>query len=155
MERSNPPQRPAGRPPWQPSSRRSLRRALLLLVVLALACDVPLRPRSERSFAEIAASVAAMNGAEIAALLGEPDSRQPVFLRDERWIWWNYTYLAGEDCPPEMRGQVVHLEILLHNPAEESDAPSSYRDWRISQPAGVTYRIPGEVPPVGAFGAGL
>ena len=122
-------------------------RAILWFGMILAACHPGPQPRSERSFDEIAAQVAALSAAEIAASLGEPDSRQPVFLRDERWIWWNYTFLAGEDYPPEARGQVVHLEITFRNPSARGTR-SPYSKWRVARPFGISYRTPGSgMPP--------
>lgn len=112
--------------------------ALGLLVVL-LACGKT-APRSDQSFDQIRKLVAGKSAAEVAALLGEPDTRQGALVGDERWIWWNYTFLDGEDIPPELRGQVVHLEITFErspNPSA-SGAPA----WRISGPLGVSYSLP-------------
>ena len=116
--------------------------AILLPGLLVAGCGDP-RPRSRQSFDEIVARVAGMNAAEIATVLGPPDSRQPVYLRDERWIWWNYTFLAGEDYPPEVRGQVVHLEITFRNPSGAGSDSQPYSQWHIAQPFGVSYRRPG------------
>ncbi len=113
--------------------------AALGLLVLAFACDKT-SARSDRSFDQIRELVAGKSAAEVAALLGEPDTRQSVLVGDERWIWWNYTFLDGEDVPPEVRGQVVHLEITF----ERSPNPSASGEsaWRISGPLGVSYSLP-------------
>jgi hypothetical protein len=39
-------------------------------------------------------------------LLGKPDLRE-IVLDDQRWVWWNYTFLDGDQYAPEIRGQVV------------------------------------------------
>ena len=90
--------------------------------------------------AEIQALAQGKSAEEIRRLLGDPDSRQVVFDDDERWIWWNYTYLDGKDCPPEMRGRVVHLEIVFRHPRTAEQR--SYSEWRVDEPFGVTYRAP-------------
>lgn len=116
--------------------------ALLLIVA---GCQGP-RARSSRSFSEIQALVRGKTAAQILQLLGEPDSRQMVFDADERWIWWNYTFLAGKDCPPEMRGRVVHLEIVVKNPVRSIEKASTsrrpYSEWRVDDAFGITYRAP-------------
>jgi len=127
----------------KPSRLANLFLAALSSGALLLAgCHPGPRPRSEHSFDQIAARVTGMSAAEVATLLGEPDSRQPVFLRDERWIWWNYTFLDGEDYPPEIRGRVVHLEITFRNPAAPGTPVPPYSEWRIARPFGVAYRAP-------------
>lgn len=123
----------------------SLRASMALLLVIAMACRGP-RAQSDLSFDEIQALVRGKTAEQILQLLGEPDSRQVVFDADERWIWWNYTVLDGKDCPPEMRGRVVHLEIVIKNPdknfrrALENRRP--YSEWRVDDAFGITYRAP-------------
>jgi len=112
---------------------------LVLALLLGAGCRGP-RARSERSFDEIQALARGKTAAQILALLGEPDSRQVVFDADERWIWWNYTFLDGEDLPPELRGQVVHLEITFERSPDPSASGESA--WRISGPLGVSYSLP-------------
>ena len=111
--------------------------ALGLLVLVACGKTAA---RSDRSFDQIRELVAGKSAAEVAALLGEPDTRESVLVGDERWIWWNYTFLDGEDLPPELRGQVVHLEITF----ERSPNPSASGEsaWRVSGPLGVSYSLP-------------
>lgn len=123
---------------------RSLLASITLFGFLlpAVACGGP-AARSERSFDQIAATVAGQNAAEVLELLGEPDSRQPIYLRDERWIWWNYTFLAGNDYPPEVRGQVVHLEITFRPPPAAAGR-QPYSQWRIAEPFGVSFRPAGD-----------
>ena len=99
--------------------------------------------RSEKCFDDIRQMVAGKTAAEVEALLGEPDSRKPILIHDERWVWWNYTFLDGDSYPPEIRGQVVHLEITFERPGDANgDSPPSYAGWRISDPLGVSYTIP-------------
>ena len=120
---------------------------ILLSGLLVMAgCGGGPRPRSQLSFDEIAARVAGLSAAEVTAVLGEPDSRRPVFLRDERWIWWNYTFLAGEDYPPEVRGRVVHLEITFRKPSGAGEGSESYSEWHVARPFGVAYRTPNTAP---------
>jgi hypothetical protein len=107
---------------------------VLLLVLSALAC----RPgaRSDQSYEEIRRMVAGKTGAEVERLLGAPDLRETV-LGDQRWIWWNYTFLAGDQYAPEIRGQVVHLEIVLEKPPGRG--PASPSEWRVNGPFSVSY----------------
>lgn len=154
--------------PASPAERRRPRRPALLLAALVLGALLLAaglaaavlwaveggghsRARSQRSFADIADRIAGMSAAEVIADLGEPDSRQPLYVDEERWIWWNYTYLAGEDCPPERRGQVVHLEVLFRKPEGESGTRRRYSQWFIAQPFGIRYRTPGSTPSQGSF----
>lgn len=111
------------------------------MATLALAGCGGVRPRSDWSFDEIRSKVSGRSAAEVEKLLGEPDVRQPVLLGDERWIWWNYTYLDGADYPPEERGRVVHLEILFERP---DTAAVSLAAWKISGPLGVSYMPAGQ-----------
>jgi hypothetical protein len=107
-------------------------------------CGGP-KARSARSFDEIQALAQGKTAQQILELLGDPDSRQVVFDADERWIWWNYTFLDGKDCPPEMRGRVVHLEIVLRNPRVTGRRGTEGRaesEWRVDDPFGITYRAP-------------
>jgi hypothetical protein len=113
---------------------------LLPALLLAGGCFAGPLARSEQSFDEIASRLDGLTAAEVSRALGPPDSRQPVFLRDERWIWWNFTYLAGENYPPEVRGQVVHLEVTFRNPVVAGDLPRPIEEWRVAHPFGVAYR---------------
>jgi hypothetical protein len=115
-------------------------RTLLLVLVVASGCG-GVRPRSDWSFDEIQTRVSGRSAAEVEDLLGAPDIRQPVLLGDERWIWWNYTYLDSAAYPPEERGRVVHLEILFERPDTASVSPAA---WRISGPLGVSYMPAGD-----------
>jgi hypothetical protein len=116
-----------------------------LLLITATGCRGP-KARSGHSFNEIQALARGKSAAQLLELLGEPDSRQVVFDADERWIWWDYTFLDGKDCPPEMRGRVVHLEIVVKNPVRslEKASPSRrpYSEWRVDDAFGITYRAP-------------
>ena len=114
---------------------------LLFLGAGIVGCHGP-RARSERSFDEIQALARGKTAEQVLQILGEPDSRQVVFDADERWIWWNYTFLDGNDCPPEMRGRVVHLEILLRNPERSHTSRRPYSEWQVDDAFGITYRAP-------------
>ena len=114
-----------------------------LLILVALAGCGHGAARSGQSFDEIRKLVSGKTAAEVTALLGKPDSRQKVLIDDERWIWWNYTVLDGDEYPTDMRGKVVHLEITFTRPQEP--APGSGRDvWRVSSPFGVSYSFAGK-----------
>lgn len=117
--------------------------SIVLLISLA-GCTGP-RARSERSFNEIQSLARGKTAEQIVRLLGEPDSRQVLFDADERWIWWNYTFLDGQDCPPEMRGRVVHLEIVVKNPIQSVVARAGrrpYSEWKVDDAFGITWRAP-------------
>jgi hypothetical protein len=120
-------------------------RAFLLMIALLFlvqsACGP--RPRSKQSFDQIRESVSGKTAAEVARLLGPPDKTEKLLLGDERWIWWNYTYLGGKDWAPEVRGRVVHLEITFEGPAFASEAGNSTAAWRVSEPYGVGFSMPG------------
>jgi hypothetical protein len=124
-----------------PSKIGVLLASLALLAMGAAACRGP-RARSDRSFDEIQALARGKNAEQILHLLGEPDSRQEVFDAGERWIWWNYTFLDGKDCPPEMRGRVVHLEIVVRNPRHQRPGRRPYAEWRVDDAFGITYQAP-------------
>jgi hypothetical protein len=114
------------------------------LLTVSAGCREP-RARSERSFDEIQSLARGKSAEQILQILGQPDSRQVVFDADERWIWWNYTFLDGKDCPPEMRGRVVHLEIVIRNPTDPESARSErrpYSEWQVDDAFGITYRAP-------------
>ncbi len=114
---------------------------LLMLGVGVLGCRGT-HARSERSFDEIQTLAHGKTAEQILQILGEPDSRQVVFDADERWIWWNYTFLDGNDCPPEMRGRVVHLEIVVRNPERSHVSRRPYSEWQVDDAFGITYRAP-------------
>lgn len=116
---------------------------LVVLLLAALAACGP-RARSERSFPEIQSLVLGRTAEQVARLLGEPDTIQPVFDAGERWIWWNYTFLDGSDFPPEKRGRVVHLEIVVRNPRGLGAARPSYTEWQVDDTFGITYRDPSQ-----------
>ena len=114
----------------------------IAFLLIALSACQGNRARSERSFYEIETLVQGKTAEQVAQLLGEPDSRQKVFDADERWVWWNYTFLDGKDCPPEMRGRVVHLEIVVRNPERAGASGRPYSEWRVDDSFGITYRAP-------------
>jgi hypothetical protein len=123
-------------------SRRVVLGGILSLVLLGLffffrGREVLARP--DRSFDEIRRLVAGKNVAETLALLGEPDSRQSVFGGDLRFIWWRKAFLAGNDHPPEQRGQIVHIEIIFRKPGQSEAALAG---WPMDEVLGVQYRLP-------------
>ncbi|HYO14461.1 MAG TPA: hypothetical protein VE685_14790 [Thermoanaerobaculia bacterium] len=98
--------------------------------------------QSDRSFDQICDMVQGKTAAEVESLLGVPDVREEILEGDERWVWWNYTFLDGDNYPPEMRGRIVHLEILFQNPAPLKAQRPSYSEWRLSDPLAVSYSLP-------------
>jgi hypothetical protein len=113
----------------------------LLAVAVLTSCD-GVRARSDKSFDEISRLVSGKTAAQVAALLGEPDSRQSILSDSERWVWWSYTYLGGDQYAPEFRGRVVHLEITFVRSAARSTANRG--GWRVGRPFGVSYSFPGK-----------
>lgn len=111
-----------------------------LLMVLGASCRQ--LPRSNQSFDQICEMVQGKSAAEVEEILGAPDVREEILEGDERWVWWEYTFLDGESYPPEVRGQVVHLEILFQNPSRPLDRRLPYSQWRLSGPLAVSYTIP-------------
>jgi hypothetical protein len=103
-------------------------------------------PRSDRSFDQIRILVQGKSASEIEQILGPPDSRQSLLLGDERWIWWNYTYLGGVNYSPEVRGQIVHLQITFANPDLSGRDRPPYSQWRIEDPLSVSYLLPAAGP---------
>jgi len=122
-------------------SRTALLAGLVLLTIGAAGCRGP-RARSDRSFDQIQALARGKNAQQIVQLLGEPDSRQQVFDAGEQWIWWNYTFLDGKDCPPEMRGRVVHLEIVVRDPHRQAAGRRPYSEWLVDDAFGISYQKP-------------
>jgi hypothetical protein len=129
----------------RPSLATLARLTTLATLVALVACDRS-RARSDRSFDEIEELVRGRTAAEVLSLLGEPDSRRVVFDADERWIWWNYTTLDGRDYPPELRGRVVHLEIVFSNPNRSHPPAGPTAEWRVADAFGVNFRMPGSGP---------
>jgi hypothetical protein len=88
--------------------------------------------------------VAGRTAADVKKLLGPPDHVEKLLLGDERWVWWDYTYLAGRSWAPEVRNKVVHLEITFENPSpdREDGATKAKLEPRVSEPYGVAYVLP-------------
>ena len=120
-------------------SKKILQLLLLGLLLPLLACRPS--PRSKRSYDQIRDLVIGKSGAEVERLLGQPDVRETV-LDDQRWIWWNYTFLDGDQYAPEIRGQIVHLEIILKNPALSGSTAPPITLWRATGPLSVGYSKP-------------
>ncbi len=116
--------------------------AAALAAVLVLVGCQGVKPRSDASFDEINQLVQGKRADQVIRLLGEPDTRRKVFDADERWIWWNYTFLDGNDHPPEVRGRVVHLEIVFKNPAQARQEPRPYTEWPVDGEFAVSYKMP-------------
>jgi hypothetical protein len=115
------------------------------MVSLLLFCCGHQQAKSRQCFDDIRKMVEGKTAAEVERILGKPDSRQPMVLTGERWVWWNYTFLDGSDYPPEDRGQVVHLEILFENMSKAgSMSTASLSDLRAADPLGVSYTLSAE-----------
>ena len=109
-----------------------------MAIVLLFLAACKSNARSGESFDQICSRVAGKTAAEVESLLGKPDARERLPMGDWRWIWWNYTFLDGEGYPPELRGRIVHLEILFSNPSRPS-LPKS--QWRVVGPLAVSYAL--------------
>jgi hypothetical protein len=117
------------------------------LGVWALGCGAPGAPgapassaaRSRHAFDWIQRQVGGRTEAEVERLLGKPDSRAPRPAGDEVWIWWDYTFLDGEQYPPEVRGQVVHLEITFDRPPGLPGRDAPHASWRVAGPLSVSF----------------
>ena len=107
-------------------------------------CSQSSGSRSAKSFDEIRVMVAGKTEAEVKKLLGDPDHREKLLFGDERWTWWNYTYL-GKDWAPEVRGKVVHLEITFAGPLVATAGLDEPSHWRVSEPYGVGFLFPGDI----------
>lgn len=115
-----------------------IRSAMLTFLLLLVACHTN-GPKSKLCFDDLRASVCGKSAQEIQSLLGEPDLREPVVLGGERWVWWDYTYLDGKRYPPEMRGRLVHLEIVFERQGKPSEV--SLSSLRVSDSLSVSYAL--------------
>jgi hypothetical protein len=88
--------------------------------------------------------VTGRTAAEVETMLGKPDSRETMVMSGERWIWWNYTYLDGNDYAPEERGRVVHLEIVFEPDGSGARTSSARAELRVGGSLGVSYTLPKE-----------
>jgi hypothetical protein len=124
-----------------------MNRFFLLLVIFGCLVLHACSPgaKSTKSFDEIHRLVAGKTAGEVKKLLGPPNHVEKLLLGDERWVWWNYTYLAGESWAPEVRNKVVHLEITFENPSSDREGSTAEAklEPRVSDPYGVGYLIPG------------
>jgi hypothetical protein len=102
--------------------------------------------RSARSFDQIRSLVQGKTAEEVLMLLGPPDSRQSFLLGDEQWIWWNYTYLGGQDYSPEVRDRIVHLQIVFADPSFIESEKLPHSKWRVVDPSYVSFLMPGTIP---------
>jgi hypothetical protein len=115
---------------------------LLMYLILLIRCGGPHTERL-RSIAEIQRLVANKTADEVQRLLGTPDLREPVLDDEERWIWWNHAVLEGREYAPELRGQVVHLEITFQlRRLTVRSAPAPLAEWRVEGPFAVSYSRP-------------
>ena len=119
--------------------------AILLLIFGLPAWSCRPSARSQHSYDQIREMVRGKTAAEVEQLLGEPDVRESV-LDDQRWIWWSYTFLNGNQYAPEIRGQIVHLEIILRNPSPAGHAAPPIADWRVVGPLSVSYTKTNQAP---------
>lgn len=120
-----------------------MKRAVFLLVSLLMVSWAACRQsRSNQSFDKICELVKGKSAAEVEEILGAPDVREEILEGDERWVWWEYTFLDGESYPPEIRGQVVHLEIMFQNPSRPLNRQLPYSQWRMAGPLSVSYSVP-------------
>ena len=116
---------------------------LFFLSVLILLDWVGCRQKaqSEKSFDQICDLVSGRTAREVEEILGPPDTRQKL-LGDERWVWWDYTYLEGMHYTPDTRGRIVHLEITFHDPSPPEGPRLPAEQWRVSGPLAVSYALP-------------
>jgi hypothetical protein len=113
---------------------------LVLIICIPVACRP--RAKSDKSYDQICRMVSGKTEAEVESLLGKPDRLDHLPYGEERWTWWNYTYLEGKDWAPEVRNQVVHLEITFAAPLIAPVSVAERSSWRVSDPYGVGYVIP-------------
>jgi hypothetical protein len=101
-------------------------------------------PRWKQSFDEIERQVTGKTEAEVEQILGKPDTREARLVDDDVWIWWGFTFLDGEQYAPEVRGQVVHLEITFDRPAGTAGQELPHAAWRVAGPYSVNFsrRLP-------------
>jgi hypothetical protein len=102
--------------------------------------------RSDSSFDQIRSRVQGKTAEEVLTLLGPPDTRRSFPLGDEQWIWWDYTFLGGEDYAPEVRGKIVHLQITFGDPIFLREASSSQKKLQTVDPESVSFLYPAKIP---------
>ena len=116
---------------------------MLVMTVAAAGCAKP--PRPPRPFDQIRDLVLDKTEFEVERLLGMPDARQRLLADDERWTWWNYTVLDGNQYPPEIRHRPVHLVITFSRPLHGEGAhpgPQLPALWRARGPLAVSSSTP-------------
>jgi hypothetical protein len=113
---------------------------IFLFVYLGLSACSP-SARSKKSFDEIRKMVSGKTEAEVEKLLGAPDHHEKLLFGDERWTWWNYTYL-GKEWAPEVRNRIVHLEITFAGPLAAVAGREKRSQWRVSEPYGIGFSFP-------------
>ena len=119
---------------------------LILSCILCVWIACFSRARSKDSFDQICKKVGGKTAAEVKDLLGAPDYQKQSDLGEEKWLWWNYTVLDGDSYAPEIRGQIVHLEITFSNPRGDSESSLPRSQWRVRDLFGVSYLIPDQGP---------
>lgn len=119
---------------------RSIVILFFVSLLLGVGCSPSARPM--KSFDQICHDVEGKTAVEVEKLLGAPNYHSVSDLGDEKWIWWNFAVLDGASYPPEVRGQVVHVEITFSNPIRRSGQPLPHSQWRVRAPFGVSYMIP-------------
>jgi hypothetical protein len=121
-----------------------MKSCIYFLLLLLASCNAQ-HARSEKDFDGIREMVKGRTSAEVEQMLGKPDSKQEMLSSGERWIWWNYTFLGGSNYSPELRGTVVHLEIIFEPDDRAGVARSSFPgELRASSPFGISYTLPPE-----------
>jgi hypothetical protein len=95
--------------------------------------------RSKLSFDRIQLQVSGKTEAEVQRLLGKPDVRESRLVDDDVWIWWDYTFLDGEQYAPDVRGQVVHLEITFDKPPGAEGRKVRRESWRVAGPFSINF----------------
>ncbi len=95
--------------------------------------------RPERSFDQIQRLVTGKTENEVERLLGPPDAREPRLIDDDVWIWWDYTFLDGNQYAPELRGLAVHLEITFRKPEAAAGRDVPKAAWRVAGPFSVNF----------------
>ncbi|HLX06733.1 MAG TPA: hypothetical protein VKY89_02605 [Thermoanaerobaculia bacterium] len=126
---------------------QALRRALAVALAAAalgaagLGCRAHAAgvPRSKQSFDPIQRLVTGRTEADVERLLGRPDAREARPADEDVWIWWDFTFLDGVQYAPEVRGQVVHLEITFARPQGVAGRQASHAGWRVAGPFSVSY----------------
>jgi hypothetical protein len=111
---------------------------LIWLGIAWLACTGH-TAKSQQSFDQIQHLVAGKTEEEVQLILGAPDTRETRLIDDEVWIWWDYTFLDGDQYAPELRGQIVHLEITFQKPPEAEGREVPHAAWRVSGPFSVNF----------------